>query len=232
MYITMESVSLGSGIYDLSLQEQMNSAGYLSIGYKNYYSFTNSFPSTTGGVSGSARFSVASQSIDAIYSVIRNTTTTASYNTGDQEQVTMVDALGPAVVSKYFNMTSQGLGNWQYLINNTMVPQYRAGTLDALHLVGVNKDDTCSNNRGSLVTSASQWANNYWCAMIRLCHAGDLEDPRVSSGFDSRGTNSLCNFELRPSGANGINGTVEVYTLVECNSVIRVGMGRSIEIVN
>lgn len=232
IYFTVESCSIGDGVYDLALQEQMNSAGFLEVAYKNYYSFTNGFSSSAQGLSSSSRFSVAAQSVDGIYTVMRNTTGDDSYQTGNQEQVTMTDALGPQQVSKFFNMTSAGIGDWRYQVNNVQVPQYSATPLDALHLVGVAKDDIMKNNRGCLATTPSQWLNNYWVACIRLCHAGDLEDIRRLSGYDSRGTNAIMTFETRASGAGGIAGTVEMYTLVETSASLRIGLGRSIEVVN
>ena len=163
---------------------------------------------------------------------MRNTTGTESYQTGDQEQVAMTGAIGPNVVSKFFNMTSAGIGDWRYTVNNVQIPQYSATPLDALHLVGVAKDECHANDRGTLVTTDRQWLQNYWVACIRLCHAGDLEDIRVLSGLDTRGTNSINTFNTRASGAGGINGTVEMYTLVETTSTMRIGLGRSIEIIN
>ena len=232
IYFTVESCSIGDGVYDLALQEQMNAAGFLEVAYKNYYSFTNGFSSSAQGLSSSSRFSVAAQSVDAIYSVLRNTTGNDSYSTGLQEEQTMDDALGPQTVSQYFNMTSAGIGDWRYQVNNVQVPQYSATPLDALHLVGVAKDDIHKNNRGCLVTTDSQWLENYFVMAIRLCHAGDLEDIRRLSGYDSRGTNAIMTLETRASGAGGINGTVEVYTLVSTSATLRVGLGRSIECIN
>jgi hypothetical protein len=229
IYFTVESASVADGLYDLALQEQMNSAGFLEVSYRNYYSFTNGFSSAGTGISSSSRFSVSSQCIDAIYTIMRDTTTTNSYQTGDQEQVAMAGALGPAVVSKYFNCTSAGIGDWRYTVNNVQIPQYSTTTLDALHLVGVAKDECHANDRGTLVTTDRQWLQNYWVAAIRMCHAGDLEDLRQLSGFDSRGSNSICNFITRASGAGGIAGTVEFYTLVSTTATMRIGAGRSIE---
>ena len=229
IYFTVESASVADGLYDLALQEQMNAAGFLEVSYRNYYSFTNGFSSAVSGISSSSRFSVSSQSIDAIYTIMRNTTTTASYQTGDQQEQAMVGALGPDVVSKYFKFTSAGIGDWRYTVNNVQIPQYSTTPLDALHLVGVAKDECHANDRGTLVTTPSQWLNEYWVAAVRLCHAGDLEDLRQISGFDSRGSNSICNFITRASGSGGINGTVEMYTLVSTTATMRIGAGRSIE---
>ena len=103
--------------------------------------------------------------------------------------------------------------------------------VQALSLTAVAKNDTNDNNRGGLVTSSSQALNNYWVACLRLCHAGDLEDPRVLSGLDSRGTASTCMFNTLAAGSGGINGNVEVFTVAQCSSTLRIGAGKSIEIV-
>ena len=231
IYFTIESCSIGDGVYDLALQEQMNAAGFLEVAYKNYYSFTNGFSSAAGGLNSSSRFSVAAQSVDAIYSVLRNTTGDNSYSNGLQAEQTMATAIGPQTVSQYFNMTSAGIGEWRYQVNNVQVPQYGATPLDALHLVGVAKDDIHKNNRGSLVTTGSQWLNNYFVMCIRLCHCGDLEDIRRLSGYDSRGTNAIMTLDTKGT-AGGIAGTAEVYTLVSTTATLRVGLGRSIEVIN
>ncbi len=231
IYFTIESCSIGDGVYDLALQEQMNAAGFLEVAYRNYYSFTNGFSSAAAGLNSSSRFSVAAQSVNGIYSVLRNTTGDNSYSNGLQAEQTMADALGPQTVSQYFNMTSAGIGEWRYQVNNVQVPQYGATPLDALHLVGVAKDDIHKNNRGCLVTTDSQWLNNYFVMAIRLCHAGDLEDIRRLSGYDSRGTNAIMTLDTKGT-AGGINGTAEVYTLVSTTATLRVGLGRSIEVIN
>ncbi len=232
IYFTIESSSIADGVYDLALQQQMESASFLEVAYKNYYTFTNGFSSAVGGISSSSRFSVAAQSVDALYTVMRNTTGDASYQTGKQDELTMANALGPQQVSRYFNFDSAGIGSWRYQVNNVQVPQYQARVLDALHLVSVAKDECMANDRGTLVTTDAQWRDNYWVACVRLCHAGDLEDIRRISGYDSRGTNAIMTFETIASGAGGIAGSVEFFTVVETTSTLRIGMGRSIEVIN
>ena len=229
IYFTCETISVADGLYDLALQQEISSRGYLEIAYRNYYSFTNGFSSSAQGISSSSRFSVSSQCIDAVYTIMRDTTGDDSYQTGDQKQITMTGALGPQQVSKYFNFTSAGIGDWRYTINNVQIPQYSATPLDALHLVGVAKDECHANDRGLLVTTDRQWLDNYWVACIRMCHPGTLEDLRNLAGYDSRGTSAVCNFVTRASGSGGINGTVEFYTLVSTTATLRVGNGRSIE---
>jgi hypothetical protein len=55
------------------------------------------------------------QSVDALYTIMRNTTAAASYQTGGQEeeQATLTP-VGPDIVSKYFNFTSAGIRDWRY----------------------------------------------------------------------------------------------------------------------
>ena len=66
---------------------------------------------------------------------------------------------------------------------------------------------------------------------IRLCHCGDLEDIRRLSGYDSRGTNAIMTLDTKGT-AGGIAGTAEIYTLVSTTATLRVGLGRSIEVIN
>ena len=234
IYFTCEAVTVGDGIYDLSLQEQMSAAGFLEIAYKNYYSFTNSYTSAATGLTSSSRFSVASQSIDAVYSILRPSSGDDSYSSGNQQEITMNNVLGPDKVSKYFNTTSAGIGSWQYTVNNSFIPQYQETPLGALHLVSVAKQDSFDRDRGTLATASSQWLENYCVFCVRLCHAGQLQEIRKISGFDSRGVNAVMNFNTvgSASGVTPIDGNVEVYTLVETTATLRVGLGRSIEVIN
>ena len=40
-----------------------------------------------------------------------------------------------------YRIEKASIGEWRYQVNNVQVPQYGATPLDALHLVGVAKDD-------------------------------------------------------------------------------------------
>ena len=231
IYMTCECISVGDGMYQLALQEQIAASGFIECAYKQYYAFTNSFNSNAQGLSATARCSVAAQSLDALMAIHRNTTGTDSYQTGDQEQQVMAGALGPTNVGRYLNFTSAGVGEFQWSCNNVFIPQYRPTPNDALHIVSVAKDECGRNDRGSLVTSASQWLNNYYCSMVRLCHAGQLQSVRDLSGFDSRGTNSVITYQTIASGAGGIVGTMEIMLFAETTATLRIGQGKSVECV-
>lgn len=231
IYFTCESISVSDGLYSLSVQQEIASNGFISVPYTNYFTFTNTQSSSAAGVGLNARFNVSSQSVDCLYSVMRNANSTDSYVTGDQAEIDMVGVLGPDKVAKYFNFTSAGIGSFSYSVNNVEIPNFKMSPVQALSLTAVAKNDTNDNNRGGLVTSSSQALNNYWVACLRLCHAGDLEDPRVLSGLDSRGTASTCMFNTLAAGSGGINGNVEVFTVAQCSSTLRIGAGKSIEIV-
>ncbi len=233
IYFTCESISVSDGLYSLSVQQEIASNGFISVPYTNYFTFTNTQSSSTAGVGLNARFNVSSQSVDCLYSVMRNANSTDSYVTGDQAEIDMGGTvLGPDKVAKYFNFTSAGIGSFSYSVNNVEIPNFKMSPVQALSLTAVAKNDTNDNNRGGLVTSSSQALNNYWVACLRLCHAGDLEDPRIISGLDCRGTSSSCLFNTLAAGdGNGINGNVEVFTVAQCSSTLRIGAGKSIEIV-
>jgi hypothetical protein len=231
IYMTCECISVGDGMYQLALQEQIAASGFIECAYKQYYAFTNSFNSGANGLSATARCSVAAQSLDALYAIHRNTTGNDSYQTGLQDQLVMAGVLGPTNVGRYLNFTSAGVGEWQWSVNNVFLPQYRPTPNDGLHIVGVAKDECGRNDRGSLVTSSSQWLNNYYCSMVRLCHAGQLQSVRDLSGFDSRGTNSVITYQTIASGAGGIAGTVEIMMYAESTATLRIGQGKSVEVV-
>jgi len=109
-----------------------------------------------------------------------------------------------------------------------MMPQYQINKSDAYQLLQAAKADQYDYDTGDLVNGLNAWLQDCHTPKIRLNHPDDSS--RLLSGLDSRGTNSIMTIDLfNTSGAPGRALAVTVY--VTCKSVLRIGLGRQLQIV-
>lgn len=231
-YFTIDAISINDGMYDALLREKLAHDGFLSINFDEYYSFLQDSNTTS---SLAVRFAVSSQSINKIYGTLRNTTYVNSGQTGIAADTSAfnVDPIIPA----FFNFKSYANDNtlkWNFSINNVYHPQYLASELEGLNqlILTENKGGFDKDITGNLITSFNEYRNNKFCVGIRLNHPIDGENRNAFvSGFDSRGTNAQLLWQVQ--SINGLGGaTYCAYILVNTTNTLRIGVGRSIELIS
>jgi len=225
IYFTIETLALQDGVYDSLLERKIAEDGYIEIPYKNYYSFFDTH-------SGSTRFACSSQSLDKIYATFRqngyDTQAAPQLITGTVGYHTFPYGSGARYISNYFKFVDDGINDYQFTVNNTFIPQYKAKTLDAYHQVRVARDKMNASCKSDSISGLYNWQNFFWCAVARLNHPSS-EEARYISGFDSRGTNAAMQFLTTKQSGHTAN--LQAFILCECTSTLRVGSGKSIEIV-
>jgi hypothetical protein len=216
LYFTVDCVSIDDGVYYAAKNSYLASGGIFEMPYSNWYS---SLFSTGGTYQQSSRFSVATGSLDLLIATFpkarafgSNLTTTGN--------------------SEYFDYDASGLADYQFLINNVAIPQYRPRRDDAyaLTLNAFNLTQDTLGGIDSLITSAPVWNSNFWVASARLDHPCD-PDERFISGISTLGTNAQIEFNSTQDSV----GTQSVpYTLLfaKTTAVLRVGAGKALEIVS
>ena len=230
-YFTVDAISINDGMYDALLREKLSHDGFLTINYDEYYSFIQDSNSTS---SLAVRFAVSSQSINKIYGTLRNTT----YTSGGAGVVADSSAYNAdPIIPVFFNFKSYANDNtlkWNFAINNVYHPQYLAGELEGLNqlIMTENKGGFDKDLTGNLITSFNEYRNNKFCVGIRLNHPIDGETRnQYISGFDSRGTNAQLLWQMQ--SINGLGGAVYcAYVLVNTTNTLRIGLGRSVELIS
>jgi len=213
IFFTLNTIAI-DGVYEDLLEEKIKRDGHLEIPYKQYYSYFNRHTNST-------RFSASSQSIDKIYTVLRKST----YNTqGGPIPVAHGDRINthqfPQNVTKFLEFVSGGITDYQYQINNVLYPQYKANQLDAYRALKM-----CSGKTENEISTIQQFLTTHF--IFPLCLNCDNAVEHIN-GFDSRNTNSIMEFNT-----TGLDSSVayDSFVLVETTSTLKVGLGKSLEIV-
>ena len=142
------------------LLDRLTQEEFLPVTFKEYYTFTLHGTTAT---SHDVRFSLSASSIDAIYTVFRDSNyQTAGVKTRQYQGVSLSDAnCSNALFFKSFNnsSTSRGALRYSYTCNNVKHPQYDADVLDAAHDLSMVADQMGHTWRGHMVTSLTHFNN-------------------------------------------------------------------------
>lgn len=201
---------LSDGLYYSSMQARMETAP-LVIPFKRYLSFSG--PSVTSSTS--LRFSVSTQSLDAVYMWLQPSTVSRN---APNDSTSFVS-------NGYFNRSAIGVSSFQWDINSCLYPSFSANAADAYYLLmntlGLQTDDTV----GAVANLTSgTWANNLFAFSYRFSHSKSLQ---FMSGLDSRGLslNGVCNL-VCPGSTNYLP-----FIVAECTAHLQVGKFRSVSMV-
>ena len=233
IFFTIDSVQVDD-MYHSMLRQRLASEEFISLNYKEYYTFELS-NITTG--SHTTRFSLSSQSIDKLYATFRDSNYQTSGIRGQQMDATFSDNL----LGNYFGFRSfdseafkEGTLRYQFSINNVAHPQYRAGVRDALFDVAYCNDKVRDSSHGHLVTSMAQFQSGLFNIPLCLNHPG--EPISVQSGFDSRGINTMLTLAVTgqvPPVANAdaqTTASLSSFLVAETTASLKVGLGKSLAI--
>lgn len=219
LYFTVDTIAIDDGVYYQAKNNFLSSGGIISIPFDNYYSAmfnVNSF-------SQSSRFSVSSQSVDWMLAAFV-----------PNRVISEVDSATGN--SSYFNYAAQDpttasntLTTWQFSVNNVTLPQYLPTKSEAMPLL-LNMMGTSQSTDGGIlpsITSQAVWNSKFWCAGVRLDLLTSPAD-RTISGLSTLGTNSTIAFT---STGTGSFNPQNLLVFVKSSAVLRVGAGKTIEIV-
>lgn len=251
IHATIEAIGLASTAYDAMLSAQMSQAGFLEIPYKDYTSFQNVHSNN-----GSTRFTVSTQSLDRVWVawreddlsqrrpvIVNGYKKEGGFITGEfvgsaATTRTVLDIGIPQYdiggvlgtneekyLCHYFNFYQ---GNnpsmkMQLQLNGSYIPQFPANLGE---LYGITKNSLPSSRKCKTITH-DQYINNYCVQCFRL-NLPDSEYSRTLSGLDTRAVNLQA--IVKTTDTAGIDNKVcNIFT--ESTSCLRVGPGRSIEVI-
>ena len=248
MTMQVEVLSLASNVIDTIVEQRISQVGYLSVPFKNYFSFANTHANNT-------RFNVNSASWDRLWVAYRDSTYGSTAcpvrikgykKAGCFTTATSGGAVGTLIqdigkpeydiggvlntnsekyMPKYFNFEEQKatlatLTTYQLQINSANIPSYPMNAAEALAM-SMNSLDYYDKNHK---LTFHQYKKNYFVQCFRFC-LPDSDYSRLASGLDCRGVSSSCS--LNTTGVSSCN----VMLFAECTSELRIGAGRQIEVV-
>tara|TARA_R110001606_G_scaffold120269_8_gene251880 strand:+ start:1372 stop:2529 length:1158 start_codon:yes stop_codon:yes gene_type:complete len=240
IHASIETIGLADSVYDNMVSSMIASKGYVEIPFKQYFSFSNTH-------TGSSRFTVATQSLDRIwtawrpsgYSTLGAPVTVPGYSTAAGTTATagsLVDLLseyggmhGTGAQEKYLTKyqqfqepaASNSTLTYQFQLNGAYYPQYPASMED---MYQITKNSLPGPVKYGL--TKEQLATSYFVQCIRL-NMPDSEYSRLVSGLDTRSVS--LNGYVNTTGTLASDPNLMIFA--ECTSCLRVGAGRSLEII-
>ena len=239
--MTVEALGMQDGMLDELIEQKIAQAGFIEIPFKQYFSFTDT-------VTGNNRWNVASQSISRIWAAYRDDTTSGYSVQGGAVPVegykvhSSTDAGGQCAydeggtlgynkekyISKFFKFeereaTAGTAPTYQVQINGSMIPQYQA---NASQMFQITKNSVPEGNMYNLENmSLDQYKKDFFAWCIRLNLPGS-ERTREISGLNSRGSNLVGQIVH-----TGVASSTNLMLFVECDSTLRVGAGKQLEVI-
>lgn len=251
--ITMQVEVLGmaSSVLDEIVAQRISQVGYLSLPFKQYFSFSSSHSNTS-------RFNVNSASFDRLWVAWRDasgnspaapavaagyklagafTSSTTLANTTTAGAVTQdigkpqydiggsLDTNKEKYLARAFRFqehnNGSGATNYQLQINSANYPAYKL-TIPEVYTLTMNSIDVYDKSRHM---SLDQYRKDYCVQCYRFSlPEGDFS--RMASGLDTRATSAQCALVTE----NVTTGT-SCFIFAECTSELRVA-NRSIELIN
>jgi hypothetical protein len=246
--ITMQVEVLGmaSSVLDEVVAQRVSQVGYLSIPFKNYFSFSSSHSATS-------RWNVNSSSWDRLWVAWRDATggavsaavpvsgyklkgaftaaTSGGAVTGVDVGVPQYDRGGSLdtnkekYVARAFNfveplLSGQTVSNYQLQINSANYPAYKL-TVPEVYALTMNSIDVYDKTR---VMSLDQYRDNYFVHCYRFC-LPESDYSRLSSGLDTRATSAQCALVTE-----NVTTSTPCFIFAEVTSELRVA-NRAIEVI-
>lgn len=247
----VEVLGMASSVLDQITEQRIASVGYLSLPFKNIFTYVSTH-------TGTSRFSVNSASWDRVWVVYRPTTYANKAGAhrvpgykkkGCFTSVASIEATATAgavvqdcglpdydiggvldtnkekYISKYFQMKEP--------IASATTPatyqlQINGATVPAFR---VNRSEMYAITRNSVDSyhtehnmTMNQYVDSYFVQCMRFC-LPDSEMSRLASGLDTRSVSAQAAVET--TGLSSCNLTI----FAECTSELRVGSGRAIEVI-
>jgi hypothetical protein len=250
--ITMQVEVLGmaSSVLDEVVAQRISQVGYLSIPFKNYFSFSSSHSATS-------RFNVNSASWDRLWVAWRDSTggsvsaavpvsgyklkgafTSATSAGASYTQIVTQDIGKPQYdiggsldtnrekyIARAFNfveplLAGQTVSNYQLQINSANYPAYKL-TVPEAYALTMNSIDVYDKTR---VMSLDQYRDNYFVHCYRFC-LPESDYSRLSSGLDTRATSAQCALVTE-----NVTNSTPCFIFAEVTSELRVA-NRAIEVI-
>ena len=249
MTLQCEVLGMATSVLDQIVEQRIASVGYLSLPFKNYYTFVSTH-------SGTSRFNVNSASWDRLWLAYRPTTystksapaivrgykkagafvddvagqTAADIDVGrPQYDIGGSGLLGTnceRYISNYFKFkeieTSASVpAYFQLQVNSANIPAYRMTTPEA-YAMSMNAVDHYDKNHK---LTLDQYRNDFFVQCYRFC-LPDSDFNRLASGLDTRSVSAMGSLTTENIAS------CNLMMFAECTAELRLGSGRAIEVIS
>lgn len=246
MTLQVEVLGMATSVLDQIVEQRIASVGYLSMPFKNYYTFVSTH-------AGTSRFNVNSASWDRLWLAYRDT----GYSTKGAPKIVsgykkggffgddtagqaaadidiglpqydaggVLDTNKEKYVSKYFNFkeiekSASVPAYFQLQVNSANVPAYRMTTPEA-YAMSCNSIDGYHKNKN---LTLDQYRKHYFVQCYRFC-LPDSDFNRLASGLDTRSVSAMGSLTTDNIDSCNLN------MFAECTAELRLGAGRAIEVI-
>lgn len=246
MTLQCEVLGMATSVLDQIVEQRIASVGYLSMPFKNYYTFVSTHVNTS-------RFNVNSASWDRLWLAYRPTTystksapvivngykkggffgddatgqTAADVDIGRPQYDIggVFDTNKERYISNYFKFkeieTSSSVpAYFQLQVNSANIPAYRMTTPEA-YAMSMNAVDTYDKNHKMTL---DQYRNNFFCQVYRFC-LPESDFNRLASGLDTRSVSAMGSLTTENIAS------CNLMMFAECSAELRLGSGRAIEVI-
>ena len=248
MTLQCEVLGMATSVLDQIVEQRIASVGYLSMPFKNYYSFVSTH-------SGTSRFNVNSASWDRLWLAYRPTTystksapvivrgykkagafvddvagqTAADIDVGrpqyDIGGSGLLNTNTERYISNYFKFkeiesSASVPAFFQLQINSANIPAYRMTTPEA-YAMSMNSVDMYDKNHK---LTLDQYRNDFFVQCYRFC-LPDSDFNRLASGLDTRSVSAMASLTTENIAS------CNLMMFAECTAELRLGSGRAIEII-
>jgi len=246
MTLQCEVLGMATSVLDQIVEQRIASVGYLSMPFKNYYTFVSTH-------NGTSRFNVNSASWDRLWLAYRPTNysaksapvivngykkagffgddvagqTAADIDIGRPQYDIggVFDTNKERYISNYFKFkeieTSASVpAYFQLQVNSANIPAYRMTTPEA-YAMSMNAVDTYDKNHK---LTLDQYRNNFFCQVYRFC-LPDSDFNRLASGLDTRLVSAMGSLTTENIAA------CNLMMFAETTAELRLGSGRAIEVI-
>ena len=194
-HFSVDVVSISDGVYDAMIDQMLASGAPIEIPFKNYFSFA----STQTSMAQTTAFNVASQSIDRLWAIARQTGAdgvgAAGYNKSTATKIATAPP-HPIVVnnSPFFNYSTCNGSDFHFQVNNTLYPQWTSDApQDWWQHTKLALGDQGNMLAGAYPACLAHYQDNFFVYACQLEHRTDGDEPFVS-GIDTRGAAAQCYF--------------------------------------
>ena len=246
--ITMQVEVLGmaSSVLDEVVAQRISQVGYLSIPFKNYFSFSSSHSATSrwnvnsaswdrlwvafrdpNGGAVSAAVPVSGYKLQGAFTAATSNGATTGSDLGKPQYDVggSLDTNKEKYVARAFNfveplLAGQTVSNYQLQINSANYPAYKL-TVPEVYTLTKNSIDVYDKSR---MMSLDQYRDNYFVQCYRFC-LPESDYSRLSSGLDTRATSAQCALVTE-----NVTASTPCFIFAEVSSELRVA-NRSIEVI-
>lgn len=237
-YFTCQVLSIGSGVYNALVARVLQEQRSIDIPFKSYQVITQSQSSPGGSIRGS----VSTMSLDAVYAVQRNATTTpiatptdvkygaAAWNL-QQPPLLIVGNYGFGSTQAAHVFTSVGVASAACSINNAPYPLFNATPLDCANIMIQSNNRCASKTGGGLLGSLNAWLYHGFTFMMRLNHSSDVS---LVSGLNLSSVNAQIGYNTTEDSDTtaGAHTARQVILITESTSLLRIGESRSLAVIS